>query len=134
MTLAPVEEPDEVKVLYGTQESLPKGHYREAGFMLRQVVNIDISRVVIEYQAQILVDEQGKRFVADFPDGVNCSVQYGNGVKAHAVYLSQYQLLPYQRIQDYFISQLDIAHFIQQAAIPESGSSGAVECRGTSCR
>jgi transposase len=41
--------------------------------------------MVTEYQAQILEDEQGKRFVADFPDGVNSAVQYGNGVKAHAV-------------------------------------------------
>jgi transposase len=30
VTLAPVDEPDEVKVLYVTQESLPRGYYREA--------------------------------------------------------------------------------------------------------
>jgi len=29
-------------------------------------------------------------------------VQYGNNLKAHAVYLSQFQLIPYQRIQDHF--------------------------------
>ena len=43
-----------------------------------------------------------------FPDGVNGRIQYGNGLKAHAVYLSQYQLLPYDRIREYFTDQLDI--------------------------
>ena len=33
---------------------------------------------------------------------------YGNGIKAHAVYLSQYQLLPYKRIQEYFADQLQM--------------------------
>jgi hypothetical protein len=37
VTLAPVDEPDEVKVLYVTQESLPEGNYREVGFQLRKV-------------------------------------------------------------------------------------------------
>lgn len=108
VTLTPIDEPDEVKVLYVTQELLPEGCYREVGFQSRQVVDIDISRVVTEYQAQILEDEQGKRYVADFPDGVNSAIQYGNNVKAHAVYLSQYQLLPYKRIEEYFTDQLGI--------------------------
>ena len=64
--------------------------------------------MVTEYQAQVLVDEQGKRFVASFPDGVTKAVQYGSQLKAHAVYLSQYQLLPYKRIQEYFCDQLHI--------------------------
>ncbi|MFT5815440.1 MAG: transposase [Psychroserpens sp.] len=118
VTLAPVDEPDEVKVLYVTQTSLPKGNYREVGLQLRQVVDIDITRMVTEYQAQILEDEQGKRFVVDLPDGVNSAVQYGNGVKAHAVYLSQYQLLPYKRIEEYFsipLSSGTLVRFNQQA-------------------
>ncbi|MCU7966712.1 MAG: IS66 family transposase [gamma proteobacterium symbiont of Bathyaustriella thionipta] len=35
-------------------------------------------------------------------------VQYGNALKAHAVYMSQYQLLPYKRIEEYFTEQLQI--------------------------
>ena len=58
------------------------------GFQKRQVVDIDISKVVTEYQAQILENEQGKRFVGEFSQGVNGSIQYGVGVKAHVVYLS----------------------------------------------
>ena len=34
--------------------------------------------------------------------------EYGDGIKAHAVYLSQYQLLPYKRIQEYFADQLQM--------------------------
>jgi len=87
---------------------LPKGHYKEVGYETRQVVDIEFKRIVTEYQAQILENESGKRFTAPFPDGVNSRIQYGNGVKAHAVYLSQYQLLPYERIREYFTDQLSI--------------------------
>ena len=47
--------------------------------------------------------------MAPFPDHVTKSVQYGNGVKAHAVYLSQYQLIPYQRrVREYFQDQINL--------------------------
>jgi transposase len=107
-TLTQTDTPDEVEVILVNRDVLPTGHYREIGFQTRQVVDIDISKVVTEYQAQILEDEQGKRFTAQFPDGVNSPIQYGVGVKAHAVYLSQYQLLPYNRIEEYFTEQLNI--------------------------
>ncbi|AOV15729.1 IS66 family transposase [Acidihalobacter aeolianus] len=107
-TLRPVEHPDEIEVLKIDRRRLPKGCYTEAGFETRQVFDIDISRIVTEYRAQILENESGQRFVASFPEGVDKKVQYGSGLKAHAVYLSQYQLLPYKRIQDYFADQLGI--------------------------
>jgi transposase len=71
-------------------------------------VNIDISRNVIEYQAQVLQDENGKQFVAPFPDDVIKAVQYGKTLKAHVVYMSLYQLLPYKRVAEYFTEQLQI--------------------------
>ncbi len=50
ITLQPVADPDEVEVLTIDRRTLPKGSpYREAGHESRQVVNIDISRFVIEY-------------------------------------------------------------------------------------
>ncbi len=64
--------------------------------------------MVTEYQAQILENAQGKRFVGKFPEGINSPIQYGASIKAHAVYLSQYQLLPYKRIEEYFADQLNI--------------------------
>ncbi len=35
-------------------------------------------------------------------------MQYGPDLKAHAVYMSQYQLIPYKRIQEYFEGQIGI--------------------------
>ncbi len=107
-TLIRVTEPDEIEVIKIDRRSLPKGCYRDVGFETRQVFDIDISRVVTEYQAQRLENEAGKSFIAPFPEGVTKAVQYGKRLKAHAVYLSQYQLLPYKRIQDYFTDQLHI--------------------------
>jgi len=47
-------------------------------------------RVVTEYRAQVLEDEKGNRFVADFPECVTKAAQYGTGVKAHSVTMSQF--------------------------------------------
>ena len=107
-TLKKVEDPDKVEVLKVDRAKLPKGPYKEVGYETRQVFNIEISRVVTEYRAQILEDENGNRFTADFPEGVNQPVQYGTTVKAHAVYMSQFQLIPYDRMTDYFSDQLGI--------------------------
>jgi len=107
-TLEKVADPDFVEILSIDRRSLPKAHYHQVGFETRQIFDIDISRSITEYQAEILEDEQGNRFVAAFPDGVTKAVQYGNQIKAHAVYLSQFQLLPYKRIQSYFADQLQI--------------------------
>jgi len=108
-TLQQVDDPDEVKILKIDQRTLPKGRqYRDVGMETRQVVAIDITRFVTEYQAQVLEDEQGNRFVAPFPEQVTRPIQYGASVKAHAVYLSQFQLLPYDRIRDYFQDQMQL--------------------------
>lgn len=107
-TLAQTDFPDEIETCLVKRHILPKGKYHDVGFIKRQVVDIDISKIITEYRAQILENEQGKRFIADFPDGVNSHIQYGSNIKAHAVYLSQYQLLPYNRIEEYFSDQLDI--------------------------
>jgi transposase len=121
-TLQKVEDSDEIEIITIDRRTLPKGHYTEDGFETRQIFDIDISQVVTEYQAQRLINEQGKCFVAPFPKKVCKAVQYGDGIKAHAVYLSQYQLLPYKRIQEYFsdplqmpISEGSLFNFNQQA-------------------
>ena len=46
--------------------------------------------------------------MAAFPEGVNRPVQYGLNLKANAVYMSQYQLIPYDRIRDHFQDQMHI--------------------------
>jgi transposase len=107
--LQKVDDPDEIKLLELDRTTLPPGEYRqEAGFESRQVFDIDIRRVVTEYRAEVLVDEAGNRFIAAFPEAGTYAAQYGNGVKAQAVYLSQYQLIPYQRVQEQFQDQFQL--------------------------
>ena len=107
-TLKKVDDPDKVELIKVDRSKLPPGRYRQVGFDSRQVFDIDISRVVTEYRVQILQDDKGNRFAATFPKGVTKAVQYGTGLKAHSVYMSQFQLIPYNRIQDYFADQLHV--------------------------
>jgi len=107
-TLKKVADPDIVEVIKLDRSILPEGDYRELEPEPRQVIDIDISKIVTEYQAQVLEDQNGKRYVADFPEDVTRPVQYGLTVKAQAVYLSQYQLIPYQRIEENFLDQSQI--------------------------
>jgi len=133
-TLEPFDDPDEIQDLRIDRRTLPRGHYRDAGFEARQVVDIDIGLRVTEYRAQVLINEAGQRFVAEFPAKVSRPVQYGDSIRAHAVYLSQYQLLPYNRIVDYFQDQLgiplsegSICNFnVAAANLVESGGAEAV--------
>lgn len=107
-TLRKVDNPDRITEIKVDRCKLPAGAYRQVGYETRQVFDIDISRVVTEYRAQILEDDSGRRFVAAFPKGVDKAVQYGVGIKAHSVYMSQFQLVPYNRIQDHFADQIQI--------------------------
>ncbi len=107
-TLEPVADPDEIVPLALDRTTLPKGRYRMVGYESRQVIDVDISRFVTEYRAEILENGHGQRYTAAFPVKVSRPVQYGEGVKAHAVYLSQYQLLPYNRIEEYFSDRFQV--------------------------
>jgi len=107
-TLKKIANPDYVKKIPVDKTTLPDGKYKDVGFESRQMIDIDISRVVTEYQAQILEDENGKRYTAPFPKGLSRPVQYGTSVKAHSVYMSQYQLIPYNRVEETFKDQAGI--------------------------
>jgi transposase len=107
-TLQPVADPDLIKDLKFDRSTLPAGDYRSVGYERRQVVDLDISTVVTEWRAEILEDQKGKRYVAPFPHGVTRPVQYGVGVKVNAVYMSQFQLIPYNRIEDHFLDQMGV--------------------------
>ncbi len=102
LTLEQVDDPDDVTPLLIDRDSLPPGNYQEVGYERRQVIDIRISRRVTEYQAQILESDNGTRFTAAFPHGVNRPAQYGNAIKANAVYMSMFQLIPYDRVQQHF--------------------------------
>ena len=107
-TLMPTENPDAIRFIEIDRRSLPSGHYVDAGFERRQVIDLQIECVITEFRAQILVNENGKKFVAEFPAEVTRPVQYGASVKANAVYMSMFQLIPYERVQTQFDELFDL--------------------------
>nr|WP_321464364.1 IS66 family transposase [uncultured Desulfobulbus sp.] len=107
-TLRPVSDPDIIKEIVIDRSLLPPGRYRSSGHEARQVIDLDITTLVTEWRAEIVVDEQGRRHVAPFPEGITRPVQYGIGVKVNAVYMSQFQMVPYNRIEDHFLEQMGI--------------------------
>ena len=64
VTLQRVDDPDEIEAIKLDRRKLPPEMYKEMGYESRQVFDIEISRVVTEYRAQILEDSKGKRFMA----------------------------------------------------------------------
>ncbi len=107
-TLEKVANPDKIETIEIDRRTLPRGRYTRVGFDARQVIDIKITAEVTEYRAEILENDNGKQFVATFPVGVTQPVQYGASVKAQAVYMSQSQLVPYERVRDYFTDQCGI--------------------------
>jgi transposase len=107
-TLKPVEKPDKIVPVRIDRRSLPAGEWKEAGWEKRQVIDVNIQRVVTEYRAEIVENERGERLTAPFPEGVTQSAQYGDGVKAHAVYMSVHQMVPCERVSEHFANQINI--------------------------
>lgn len=107
--LEKTDNPDVIEDILVDRRTLPKGNYQDIGFEARQVIDFKISKIVTEYRAQILEDKFGNQFVAPFPDFVRSDIQYGYYTKSHSVYLSQYQLLPYARIQSYFFEKMTMS-------------------------
>ena len=122
-TLEPVTNPDVVEILTVDLSTLPVSTYETVGYKKRQVFDIEFKRVVTEYQAEIVRDENGHEFMAPFPDHVTRHVQYGASVKEHVVYLSAYQFIPVERLITQFHDQYKMAlscgsvfNFISDAA------------------
>ena len=118
--LSPVDNPDKIESLNIDKRRLPAGEYQDVGYESRQVIDIKISRFVTEYRAQILEDELGKRFVAEFPEQVTRPVQYGPQLKATAVYMSQFQLIGLP------ISSGSLFNFNQEGVVKEQLISSSV--------
>lgn len=100
--LTKMSNPDKIIDIPVDLSTLPYGEYKEVGFEERQVINYKIIREVVEYRAQIMSDEYGCLYTASFPEFVTKAVQYGNSLKSHVVYLSQFQLIPYLRLKEHF--------------------------------
>lgn len=106
-TLKMVSEPNHIEVHAVTSCSGCRADLSEievTAFERRQVFDVPpIEIEVTEHQAEIKYCSCcGRRVKASFPEGVNSSVQYGNRLKAQAIYLNTYQLLPLARICELF--------------------------------
>ena len=89
----------------------------------RQVHDLPPLRLIVtEHQAESKTCDCGRLNKAAFPENVNAPVQYGEGIKAAAVYLKNYQYLPYDRtcelLNDFFgcpMSEGTLANIIAQS-------------------
>lgn len=68
--LEQVKNPTVVEELLIDRRTLPPGKWKSAGFDKRQVFDIEVSFSVTEYQAEVLENELGETYVAEFPDGI----------------------------------------------------------------
>ena len=75
---------------------------------IRQVKDFEVKIIITEYQAEVLIDDKGSRYVADFPGQVTKAIQYGSGIKANAVYMNCFQMSSLDRIEENFFDQLNI--------------------------
>jgi len=93
------------------------------GVEKRQVHDLPPLRLIVtEHQAETKTCACGHLNKAAFPEGVNAPVQYGERIKAAAVYLKNYQYLPYDRtcelLNDFFgcpMSEGTLANIIAQS-------------------
>lgn len=131
-TLEKVPDPDEiiehhVKSCIGCGKSLQL--VDALSFESRQVFEIVMKTFVVEHRAEVKSCRCcGKRNVATFPSQVKKAVQYGPQVKALSCYMSQFQLIPYNRIVDFFrdtaglpISQGSLVNFNEEAYFALAG-------------
>lgn len=78
----------------------------------RQVFEIPVPTIeVIEHQADVKICLCGHTTTATFPKNVTAPVQYGSRIKSLAVYLSNQQLIPEDRLQQLFsdVFELEIS-------------------------
>jgi transposase len=124
-----VEQPDQV-VTHAPRECRGCGASLGGGYVVkcesRQVIDIPpVHPWVVEHRALTKRCRSCDGLTKGrFPQGVKAAVQYGRGVRAHAVYLVNYQLLPYRRACEL------LADFFSRHISPGSLRQVIAECAG----
>jgi transposase len=131
-TLELVENPDhtiDCKIEEGSRcsicgEVLPEDNadHSHCEPEIRQVFELPAIRLeVAEYRAERVICPSCEGLnTAPFPEGVNARAQYGPNLRATAIYLGSYQLIPYERLSEVFndlfqcsLSQGTLANFVK---------------------
>jgi len=127
-TLKAVSQPDHfqvyaVKVCQHCQASLEQGAV--SAVEKRQVFDLPPMHIeVTEHQAEIKhCPHCGAESHAAFPPDVTQPVQYGSEVRALAVYLNQYQMLPLERVSETFADVFE--HPLADGTIFDAGQAVA---------
>lgn len=82
-------------------ETLPKQEH--VRLIKRQIFDIPEPKIeVTEHQAEVKICACGHHTTACFPETIKSHVQYGSRTKALAVYLSNQQMIPEDRLQETF--------------------------------
>jgi transposase len=103
--LSPVEDPDHI-IIHRVTDCTSCGHSLEHAPVrrkeTRQVFDLPPLQIeVTQHEAEVKMCPHCQTIhTASFPDHVQHHVQYGPRLKAIAVYLTQYQLLPYERTSE----------------------------------
>ncbi|ARN84041.1 IS66 family transposase [Candidatus Nucleicultrix amoebiphila] len=129
-SLNQVEQPDEVvnhKVRICPECKRYLDETTVDGTIKRQIFDIPPMGIrVTEHQAEVKVcDHCQKRVVGEFPEGVSAPAQYGEGIKAMAVYLNHQQLIPEARVQEVFSDLFGLS--ISTATIVKMGEMFAAK-------
>lgn len=76
----------------------------------RQIIDLfNLRAKIIEHQTEVKQCPVCNQICkGQFPESVKHMVQYGEGIKAIAVYLNQFQLIPYKRMKELFLDLLNV--------------------------
>lgn len=125
-TLHRVDDPDHT-ILHQVHVCSTCGTYLEnvppTDWERRQVFDLPPQKIeVTEHQAEMKICPGcGRLNEATFPEDVRQPTQYGSRLKASAVYLSQYQLIPYDRLSELFADIF--GHNLSQATLVNANLS-----------